>query len=100
MADQNRTHSSQAAQTPQSTPTSQAPKTEGPDVESLSYEQARDELVSVVTRLESGGAPLEESIALWERGEALAQRCESLLDGVQKRLDAARESKESGSGEE
>ena len=59
-------------------------------LENLSYEQARDELVAVVAKLENGGAPLEESIALWERGEALAAHCEGLLAGAQKRLDDAR----------
>ncbi len=58
--------------------------------ESLSYEQARDELVQVVTELEQGGATLEQSIALWERGEALARRCEEWLIGAKQRLDAAR----------
>lgn len=60
------------------------------DIEALSYEQARDELVAVVTQLEQGGATLEESIALWERGEALARRCETWLMGAKERLDAAR----------
>lgn len=60
------------------------------DVAGLSYEQARDELVSLVTRLEQGGATLEESISLWERGEALANRCEQWLLGARTRLDAAR----------
>lgn len=55
----------------------------------LSYEQAREELVEVVRRLESGGTNLEESLALWERGEKLAQICQSWLDGAKKRLDAA-----------
>jgi exodeoxyribonuclease VII small subunit len=54
-----------------------------------SYEQARDELVSVVQRLEAGGVPLEESIALWERGEELARICQRWLDGARARLDAA-----------
>lgn len=62
-----------------------------PDTADLSYEQARDELVSVVSRLEAGGATLEESLALWERGEALAARCQQWLDGARARLDAARE---------
>lgn len=61
------------------------------DIEAMSYEQARDELVSVVGRLETGGASLEESLALWERGEQLATRCESWLEGARRRLDAARE---------
>ena len=57
--------------------------------EQLSYEQAREELVEVVRRLEGGGTNLEDSLALWERGEKLAQICQSWLDGAKKRLDAA-----------
>ena len=60
------------------------------DTSTLSYEQARDELVQVVNRLEQGGTTLEESLQLWERGEALAARCEEWLLGARKRLDAAR----------
>lgn len=59
---------------------------------SLSYEEARAELAKVVERLESGGGTLEESIALWERGEYLAEVCQRWLDGARARLDAARES--------
>lgn len=55
--------------------------------EQLTYEQAREELVEVVRRLESGGTNLEESLALWERGEKLAQICQSWLDGARRRLD-------------
>jgi len=58
-------------------------------LDALSYEQARDELVEVVRRLETGGATLEESLALWERGEALAARCRAVLDGARTRLAAA-----------
>lgn len=54
-----------------------------------SYEEAREELVDVVRRLESGGTDLEESLALWERGELLARICQEWLDGAKKRLDAA-----------
>jgi len=54
-----------------------------------SYEAARDELTEIVRRLEQGGASLEESLALWERGEALATICQHWLDGAQARLDAA-----------
>lgn len=61
------------------------------DIEGLSYEEAREQLVGVVSRLEAGGASLEESLALWERGEALAKRCEEWLEGARKRLAAARE---------
>lgn len=59
-------------------------------VAELSYEQARDELVAVVNTLEQGNQTLEESIALWERGEALAARCEEWLLGAKARLEAAR----------
>ena len=59
------------------------------DIAGLGYEQAREELVQVVSRLEAGGTSLEESLALWERGEALATRCEQWLDGARKRLDDA-----------
>ena len=55
----------------------------------LSYEEAREELVEVVRQLEQGGTTLEESLALWERGEALAKACQEWLDGARKRLDAA-----------
>ena len=69
------------------------------DVESLGYEQARDELVEVVRRLETGGTSLEEALALWERGEALAARCQTWLDGARDRLEAARRSSGAGSSE-
>ncbi|TDE09077.1 exodeoxyribonuclease VII small subunit [Jiangella asiatica] len=53
------------------------------------YEEARDELVQIVAKLEAGGTTLEESLALWQRGEELAKLCEAYLDGARKRLDAA-----------
>jgi exodeoxyribonuclease VII small subunit len=56
-----------------------------------SYEQARDELLEVVRKLEAGGVTLEESLVLWERGEHLASVCQTWLDGARARLDAARE---------
>ncbi|MEH3033495.1 MAG: exodeoxyribonuclease VII small subunit [Aeromicrobium erythreum] len=59
--------------------------------ESLGYEQARDELVAIVQRLEAGGLGLEESIALWERGEQLAAVCQRWLDGARERLAAAQQ---------
>jgi exodeoxyribonuclease VII small subunit len=62
-----------------------------------SYEQAREELVEVVRRLEAGGLGLEESLALWERGEELATICQEWLDGARARLDAVLA--ERGSGE-
>lgn len=64
------------------------------DVEQLSYEEARDELVRVVGELEQGSLPLEASLALWERGEALANRCEAWLTGARERLEAARRARE------
>jgi exodeoxyribonuclease VII small subunit len=60
------------------------------DVAELTYEQARDELVQVGAELELGSASIEQSLALWERGEALAARCEEWLIGARARLDAAR----------
>ncbi|HEY9410164.1 MAG TPA: exodeoxyribonuclease VII small subunit [Jiangellaceae bacterium] len=53
------------------------------------YEQARDELVQIVAKLEAGGTTLEESLALWQRGEELAALCERYLDGARAKLDAA-----------
>ena len=60
--------------------------TETPDIP---YEQARDELISVVQQLEVGGTSLDESLALWERGELLAKVCQQWLDGARSRLAAA-----------
>ncbi len=58
-------------------------------VEELDYEQARDELAEVVRVLEVGGLGLDESVALWERGEALAKRCEQQLAGARERIAGA-----------
>ena len=59
--------------------------TQPPD-ESLSYEQARDELVTIVSQLEGGQLGLEESMRLWQRGEALAAHCSTWLDGAEAAL--------------
>lgn len=59
------------------------------DVAKMIYEEARDELVKVVAELEQGSVTLEASLALWERGEALASQCETWLTGARKRLDEA-----------
>jgi exodeoxyribonuclease VII small subunit len=59
------------------------------DVLEMSYEVARDELVKVVAQLEAGNVTLEASMALWERGEALATQCEKWLSGARERLNAA-----------
>ncbi|MEX3601030.1 exodeoxyribonuclease VII small subunit [Kocuria carniphila] len=64
------------------------------DIDQLGYEQAREQLVEIVSKLETGGTTLEESLQLWERGEALATRCENWLDGARERLDAARARRE------
>jgi exodeoxyribonuclease VII small subunit len=63
----------------------------GSNLETLSYEQAREELITIVQRLESGGVPLEESLALWERGEQLATICQAWLDGAKAKIEAARQ---------
>jgi len=57
------------------------------DVAELSYEQARDELISVVSQLEGGQLGLEESLRLWQRGEALAAHCSTWLDGAEAALN-------------
>lgn len=59
------------------------------DAPDLPYEQARDELIAVVQKLETGGTTLEESLALWERGEQLAGICQRWLDGARERLAQA-----------
>lgn len=58
-------------------------------MENLSYEQARDALVETVKLLELGQMSLDESLALWERGEALAHRCEEHLAGARAKVEAA-----------
>jgi exodeoxyribonuclease VII small subunit len=65
------------------------------DFAGFTYEQARDELVKVVAELEAGAVSLEQSLALWERGEALATQCETWLTGARKRLDEAIKTKKS-----
>jgi len=56
----------------------------------ITYEAARDELVGIVNRLESGGISLAETMTLWERGEKLADICQSWLDGARTRINAVR----------
>ena len=62
---------------------------EDPAARRPSYEEARDELVELVKRLEAGGLTLEQSLDLWERGEQLATICEEWLEGARARLAAA-----------
>ena len=80
----------ESARTPADGSSAGSPAGSSDDIAGLSYEQARDELVRVVGELEQGSATLEQSLALWERGEALARRCEEWLLGAKERLDAAR----------
>lgn len=69
------------------------------DPADLGYEEAREELLDVVRRLESGNVTLEESLALWERGEALAGRCETLLAGARTRVEEALARRQASSGD-
>lgn len=64
----------------------------GKPVGKLGYEEARGELIEVVQQLEQGGLDLDTSLALWERGEALAKRCEEHLAGARKRIEDALDS--------
>jgi exodeoxyribonuclease VII small subunit len=65
------------------------PAKDAPDTDGLGYEAARDELAEMVRRLEGGGLSLEDSLALWERGEALAKVCERHLAGARQRVESA-----------
>ena len=68
----------------------------GRDVDELDYEQAREELAAVVRTLETGGLSLDETVALWERGELLARRCTEQLAGARTRVEAVLRSAEGG----
>ncbi|MPY79341.1 MAG: exodeoxyribonuclease VII small subunit [Actinophytocola sp.] len=73
-----------------------ADDTQTTDLDGLGYEQARDQLIEVVRRLEAGGLSLEDSLALWEQGETLARVCERHLEGARKRIDDKLASVENG----
>ncbi|GAB3877816.1 exodeoxyribonuclease VII small subunit [Terrabacter terrigena] len=68
-----------------------ATSTEGmfPDIAEMRYEDAREELIGIVAKLEAGQAPLEDSMHLWRRGEALAAHCSTWLDGAQAEIERA-----------
>jgi exodeoxyribonuclease VII small subunit len=66
------------------------------EIATFGYERARDELVNVVKMLEQGGMDLDDSLTLWERGEALASRCEEHLAGARKRVEDALSRRETG----
>ena len=68
-----------------------------PAIDTLTYEQARDELIETVKILELGQMSLDESLKYWERGEALAKACENHLDGASKRVEDALNAREAGS---
>jgi exodeoxyribonuclease VII small subunit len=57
------------------------------DVKKLTFERAMEELETIVKRLEDGKVPLEESVAIYERGEALKRRCEDVLRQAEARVD-------------
>lgn len=57
------------------------------DISEMSYEAARAELIETVQALENAGAPLEDTLELWDRGEALASRCQDILDAAQAKLN-------------
>ncbi|QCV87156.1 exodeoxyribonuclease VII small subunit [Acidipropionibacterium jensenii] len=86
MTSQNPTDQTPAAQAT----TAQAVDDQTTGEPEIGYEQARDELVEVVRRLESGGTSLADTMALWERGEKLAAICQTWLDGARSRIDQAR----------
>ncbi len=83
--------------TDEQTSTTPAGATDG--IDGLSYEQAREELVTTVRTLEAGSLTLEESLRLWERGEALADRCQNWLDGAKDRLEKARAARDEQDGQ-
>jgi exodeoxyribonuclease VII small subunit len=65
------------------------PRAAFPDITELRYEDAREELIGIVAKLEAGQAPLEDSMHLWRRGEALAAHCSRWLDGAQAEIERA-----------
>jgi exodeoxyribonuclease VII small subunit len=57
------------------------------DIKKMPFERAIEELETIIKRLEEGKVPLEESVAIYERGEALKQRCEELLKAAEARVE-------------
>ena len=64
-------------------------RTDLPDPSTMTYERAKAELRNIVSALESGSIPLEETLNLWQRGEKLAARCKLILDEAAARIEAA-----------
>ncbi|RMI34966.1 exodeoxyribonuclease VII small subunit [Nocardia stercoris] len=73
-------------------------ESEQAEIATFGYERARDELVNVVKMLEQGGMDLDDSLALWERGEALANRCEEHLAGARLRVENALANRDADAG--
>lgn len=63
---------------------------ESSTISDLSFEQALAELEKIVSLLESGDAPLDKAIELYERGDLLRQACAARLDAAQARIEAIR----------
>lgn len=79
--------------------TAEDPKAAFPDIADLRYEDAREELIGIVAKLEAGQAPLEDSMNLWRRGEALAAHCSRWLDGAQAEIERATDTKQTDSSD-
>lgn len=77
--------------------TGEDPRAAFPDIADMRYEEAREELIAIVAKLEAGQAPLEDSMSLWRRGEALAAHCSRWLDGAQAEIERATEASASPS---
>ena len=79
--------------------TAEDPRAAFPDIADLRYEDAREELIGIVAKLEAGQAPLEDSMNLWRRGEALAAHCSRWLDGAQAEIERATDTKQADSSD-
>ena len=79
--------------------TAEDPRAAFPDIADLRYEDAREELIGIVAKLEAGQAPLEDSMNLWRRGEALAAHCSRWLDGAQAEIERATDTRQTDSSD-
>jgi len=75
-------------------------RADSPDITNLTYEQARDELISIVAQLEGGQIGLEDSMTLWQRGEALATHCNTWLDGAEAKLSTGPPTRQADAAEQ
>ena len=69
------------------------------EISAYSFEAARDELLTIVSKLEEGNVTLDESLDLWERGEKLAARCQEILEGARERIATVRAVEDEEDGE-